>query len=57
MAISLNPKQVVSSEKLLVSQVGQQEALNRLVAEKEEIRLFLTIEECRYGFLDKVYKN
>ena len=46
MAISLNPKQVVSSEKLLVSQVGQQGALNRLVAEKEEIRLFLTIEEC-----------
>ena len=34
MAISLNPKQVVSSEKLLVSQVGRQEALTRLVVEK-----------------------
>jgi hypothetical protein len=57
MAILLNPKQVISFEEPLVSQVGQQEALTRLVAEKGEICLFLAIEECRYGFLDKAYKN
>jgi hypothetical protein len=57
MAISLNPQQVISFEEPLVSQVGQREALNWLVGEKGEIRLFLAIEECRYGFLDKAYKN
>jgi hypothetical protein len=40
-----------------VSQVDQQEALTRLVVEKGEIRLFLAIQECRNGFLDKAYKN
>jgi hypothetical protein len=34
MAISLDPKQVVSFEELLISQVVQQEALTRLLAEK-----------------------
>ena len=34
MAIPLNPKQTVSSEELLMSQVLQQEALTRLLAEK-----------------------
>jgi len=57
MAIPLNPKKIVSLQELLVSQVGQQEALTRLVVEKGEIRLFIAIEECRYGFLDKAYKN
>jgi len=57
MAISHTPKQVVSFEELLVSRVGQRNALNRLVGEKGEIRLFLAIEECRYGFLDKAYQN
>jgi hypothetical protein len=34
MAISLDPKQVVSFEELLLSQVVQQEALSRLLIEK-----------------------
>ena len=34
MAIPLDPKQIVSSEELLLSQVVQQEALTRLLAEK-----------------------
>ena len=34
MAIPLDPKQVVSFEKLLMSQVVQQEALTRLLVEK-----------------------
>jgi len=34
MAVALDPKQIVSSEELLMSQVGQQEALTRLVVEK-----------------------
>ena len=34
MAISLDPKQVVSFEELLMSQVVQQEALTRLLLEK-----------------------
>jgi hypothetical protein len=34
MAISLDPKQVVSFEELLMSQVAQQEALTRLLVEK-----------------------
>ena len=34
MAISLDPKQVVSFEELLMSQVVQQEALTRLLIEK-----------------------
>ena len=34
MAISLDPKQVVSFEELLMSQVIQQEALTRLLLEK-----------------------
>lgn len=34
MATALDPKQVVSFEGLLVSQVGQQEALTQLVVEK-----------------------
>jgi hypothetical protein len=46
MAIALDPKQVVSFEELLMSQVVQQEALTRLLVEKG----ILTEEE----FLDKV---
>jgi uncharacterized protein YqgQ len=34
MATALNPKQVVSFEELLMSQVVQQEALTRLLVEK-----------------------
>ena len=34
MAIPLDPKQVVSSEELLMSQVVQQETLTRLLVEK-----------------------
>ena len=34
MATALDPKQVVSSEELLMSQVVQQEALTRLLIEK-----------------------
>jgi beta-N-acetylglucosaminidase len=34
MVIPLDPKQVVSFEELLMSQVVQQEALNRLLVEK-----------------------
>ncbi|MGA2464480.1 MAG: hypothetical protein ABSH06_09025 [Thermodesulfobacteriota bacterium] len=34
MAITLDPKQVVSFEELLMSQVVQQEALTRLLVEK-----------------------
>jgi hypothetical protein len=34
MAISLDPKQVVSFEELLMSQVVKQEALTRLLVEK-----------------------
>ena len=34
MAISLDPKQVISFEELLLSQVVQQEALTRLLIEK-----------------------
>jgi hypothetical protein len=34
MAISLDPKQIVSFEELLMSQVVQQEALTRLLVEK-----------------------
>jgi hypothetical protein len=34
MAIPLDPKQIVSSEELLISQVIQQEALTRLLIEK-----------------------
>jgi hypothetical protein len=34
MAISLNPKQIVSFEELLMSQVVQPEALTRLLVEK-----------------------
>jgi hypothetical protein len=34
MAIGLDPKQVVSFEELLMSQVVQQEALTRLLVEK-----------------------
>lgn len=34
MAVSLDPKQVVSFEELLMSQVVQQEALTRLLVEK-----------------------
>jgi hypothetical protein len=35
MGIGLDPKQVVSFEELLISQVVQQEALTRLLVEKE----------------------
>jgi uncharacterized protein YqgQ len=34
MAIALDPKQIVSVEELLMSQVVQQEALTRLLVEK-----------------------
>jgi uncharacterized protein YqgQ len=34
MSIALDPKQIVSSEELLMSQVVQQEALTRLLIEK-----------------------
>jgi hypothetical protein len=34
MAITLDPKQIVSFEELLMSQVVQQEALTRLLVEK-----------------------
>jgi hypothetical protein len=34
MAIALDPKQIVSSEELLMSQVVSQEALTRLLVEK-----------------------
>jgi hypothetical protein len=34
MAIALDPKQIVSSKELLISQVLQQEALTRLLIEK-----------------------
>jgi uncharacterized protein YqgQ len=34
MAIGLDPKQIVSFEELLMSQVAQQEALTRLLLEK-----------------------
>jgi len=34
MATALDPKQIVSSEELLMSQVIQQEALTRLLVEK-----------------------
>ena len=34
MAVALDPKQIVSSEELLMSQVGQQEAVIRLLVEK-----------------------
>jgi hypothetical protein len=34
MAISLDPKQIVSFEELLMSQVVQQEALTRLLVDK-----------------------
>jgi hypothetical protein len=34
MAIPLDPKQIVSFEELLMSQVAQQEALTRLLIEK-----------------------
>ena len=34
MAIPLDPKQLVSSEELLMSQMVQQEALTRLLAER-----------------------
>jgi len=34
MAISLDPKQIVSFEELLMSQVTQQEALTRLLVER-----------------------
>ena len=34
MAISLDPKQIVSFEELLMSQVIQQETLTRMLAEK-----------------------
>lgn len=34
MAIALDPKQIVSLEELLMSQVVQQEALTRLLVEK-----------------------
>jgi hypothetical protein len=34
MAIALDPKQIVSSEKLLMSQVVSQEAVIRLLVEK-----------------------
>jgi len=34
MAITLDPKQIVSFEKLLMSQVVRQEALTRLLVEK-----------------------
>jgi hypothetical protein len=34
MATALNPKQIVSREELLISQVVQQEALTRLLIEK-----------------------
>jgi hypothetical protein len=40
MAIPLDPKQVVSFEELLMSQVVQQEALNRLLGEKGIFRSF-----------------
>jgi len=35
MSIPFNPKQIVSFEELLMSQVVQQEALTRLLVEKE----------------------
>jgi hypothetical protein len=35
MAVSLDPKQVVSYKELLLSQVVQQEALTRVLVEKE----------------------
>ena len=35
MAIGLDPKQIISFEELLMSQVVQQEALTRLLVEKE----------------------
>jgi hypothetical protein len=41
MAISLDPKQVISFEKLLMSQVIQQETLTRLLVEK---RIFTSEE-------------
>ena len=40
MAISLDPKQIVSFEELLMSQVAQQEALTRLLVEKGIFRSF-----------------
>jgi hypothetical protein len=40
MAIPLDPKQVVSFEELLMSQVVQQEALTRLLGEKGIFRSF-----------------
>ena len=40
MAIALDPKQVVSFEELLMSQVVQQETLTKIVIEKE---IFLDI--------------
>jgi hypothetical protein len=44
MAISLYPKQVVSTEKLLMFQVGRREALTRLVVEK---RMFTHQEDVK----------
>ena len=35
MATPLNPEQIISFEELLISQVVQQEALTRLLVEKE----------------------
>ncbi len=35
MSIALDPKQIVSFEEILMSQVVQQEALTRLLIEKE----------------------
>jgi hypothetical protein len=40
MAIGLDPKQMVSFEELLMSQVVQQEALTRLLVEKGIFRSF-----------------
>jgi hypothetical protein len=41
MAIGLDPKQVVSFEELLMSQVVQQEALTRLLVEKWTLLMVL----------------
>ncbi len=41
MAIPLDPKQIVSFEELLMSQVAQQEALTRLLVEKGDLQVFL----------------
>ena len=52
MAIPLDPKQVVSFEELLMSQVVQQEALTRLLVEKG----IFTRRRSRTGIHNKLYR-